>query len=140
MNMDFLLRRREAMCRARRQQRTLPQREIRIDNRGGGSFDSASRDETARVSAQDDGFSNLRQAIYIRALRRDPRWHFPLGSWVGVGEVEAGGGPGAIDLCGVAAADDGGGDGWIGERPGDGHDTGGDAVTRADLFEEVGDG
>ena len=40
---------------------------------------------------------------------------------------------------GVAAADDGGGDGWLVEGPGDGDDAGLNAVAGTDLLEEIGE-
>lgn len=50
------------------------------------------------------------------------------------GETEGGGGDHAFDLLGVASADDGCGDGWIVERPGDSDDSGADVVAGADLL------
>src|ERR1700731_3463982 len=58
----------------------------------------------------------------------------------GFDEAECDGGDDAFNLFGVAAADDGCGDGGIVERPGDGDDARGYFVTCADGFEEVGDG
>ena len=52
----------------------------------------------------------------------------------GFGEAEGGGRDDAFDLFGVAAADDGCGDGRVVERPGDGDDAGGDVVAGADLL------
>src|SRR5882762_3289949 len=73
-----------------------------------------------------------------------------VGLWVGLeecadlgelrlGEAEVSGWEDSFDLLGVASANDGRGDGRVVERPGDGDDSGADAVARADGFEEVGD-
>src|ERR1700733_3670598 len=50
------------------------------------------------------------------------------------GEAEGCGGGDAFDLFGVAAADDGCGDGGVVERPSDRDDSGGDVVASTDLF------
>src|SRR5438067_13610636 len=55
----------------------------------------------------------------------------------GFGEAEGSGGDYAFDLFCIAAADDGCSYGWVVEGPGDGDDTGGNLVARADLFELV---
>ena len=56
----------------------------------------------------------------------------------GFGEAEGEGGDDAFDLPGVAATDDGCGDGGVVEGPGDGDDAGADVVAGADGLEEVG--
>src|ERR1700677_3971259 len=58
----------------------------------------------------------------------------------GLGEAECGGGDGAFDLFGVAAAYYRCGDGWVVEGPGYGNDAGCDVVAGADLFQQVGYG
>ena len=56
------------------------------------------------------------------------------------GEATVGGRPDLFNLLRTASADDGGGDGGVGERPSDGHDTGGDVVARTDGAQKFGEG